>query len=299
MPNSKVIIGVVIAVILAVGLAAGAMLLAPGTSTTTPGSTNTSTSSNSQSSTQGSSQSSTQSSTGTGILGQSGTMNIYLTDAPPASPQFSYLLINVSSVVLSYTGNVSTSPPTNQWVFNVPASSGTNVNITSLVNSSALLGATKVPAGNVSMITFEISGARAYFTDGNSTQLKVVANGKLMVPKNFTVNANGQSDLTVDITPNSIHLSHGSTPVLTPVVHVTVVQKGQSGTTTVSATVSFTETSTTTQTSNTTSSTSQSSSSTTSTTSQTSSSTTTSSSTSTSSTTSETSSTTTTSTTTS
>ena len=297
MPNSKVIIGVVIAVILAVGLAAGAMLLAPGTSTTTPSSTNTSTSSNSQSSTQGSSQSSTQSSTGTGILGQSGTMNIYLTDAPPASPQFSYLLINVSSVVLSYEGNVSTSPPTNQWVFNVPASSGTNVNLTSLVNSSALLGATKVPAGNVTMITFQISGARAYFADGNSTQLKVVANGKLMVPINFTVNANGQSDLTVDITPNSIHLSHGSTPVLTPVVHVTVAQKGQSATTTVSVTTSFTETSTTTQTSNTTSSTIQSSSSTT--TSQTSSSTTSSSTSTSSTTTSETSSTTTTSTTTS
>ncbi|MDG6996729.1 MAG: DUF4382 domain-containing protein [Nitrososphaerota archaeon] len=257
MPNSKVIIGVVIAVILAVGLAAGAMLLAPGSTSSTIGSTNTSTSLNSQSSTQ----SSTQSTTGTGILGQSGVLNVYLTDAPPASPQFKYLLINVSSIVLSYEGNISTTSPMNQWMYNLSSAAGTNVNLTSLVNSKVLLGASKVPVGNITKITFEISGARAYFTDGNSTQLKVVANGKLMLPINFTVNANGVSDLTVDITPNSIHLSHGSTPVLTPVVHVTVVQNNKGTSTTVSAVTSLTETSSTTTTT-TSSTTSQSSTST-------------------------------------
>ena len=257
MPNSKVIIGVVIAVILAVGLAAGAMLLAPGSTSSTIGSTNTSTSLNSQSSTQ----SSTQSTTGTGILGQSGVLNVYLTDAPPASPQFKYLLINVSSIVLSYQGNISTTSPMNQWMYNLSSAAGTNVNLTSLVNSKVLLGASKVPVGNITKITFEISGARAYFTDGNSTQLKVVANGKLMLPINFTVNANGVSDLTVDITPNSIHLSHGSTPVLTPVVHVTVVQNNKGTSTTVSAVTSLTETSSTTTTT-TSSTTSQSSTST-------------------------------------
>ena len=254
MPNSKVIIGVVVAVILAVGLAAGAMLLAPGSTSSTIGSTNTSTSLNSQSSTQ----SSTQTSTSTGILSQSGVLNVYLTDAPPASPQFKYLLINVSSIVLSYQGNISTTSPTNQWMYNLSSAAGTNVNLTSLVNSKVLLGASKVPVGNITKITFEISGARAYFTDGTSAQLKVVANGKLMLPINFTVNSNGVSDLTVDITPNSIHLSQGSTPVLTPVVHVTVVQNNKGTTTTVSAVTSITETSSTTTTT-TTSSTSSSS----------------------------------------
>ena len=227
------------------------MYLAPtGTSNTTTNTIGTSQTST-QSSSSGSTQSSTQSTTTSGILGQSGTMNIYLTDAPPASPQFAYLLVNVSSVVLSYEGNVSTSPPTNQWVYQVNSTGGTNVNLTSLVNSSVLLGATKVPAGNVSEITLQISGARAYFTDGNSTQLKVVANGKLMIHAPFTVDANGSANVTVDITPNSIHLSHGSTPVLTPVVHVTVVQKNQSTTTTVSATTTITETNSTTTTSTT------------------------------------------------
>ncbi|MCL4518939.1 MAG: DUF4382 domain-containing protein [Thaumarchaeota archaeon] len=254
MPSSKVIIGAVVAVILALSLAAGAMLLAPpGSSSTTSNSTGTNQTSTSQSSTSSGAQSSTQSTTTSGILGQSGTMNIYLTDAPPATPQFKYLLVNVSSVVLRYEGNVSASPPTNQWVYNVNSTVGTNVNLTSLVNSSVLLGATKVPAGNVTEIILQITGARAYFTDGNSTQLKVVANGKLMVPINFTVNANGAADVTVDITPNSIHLSHGSTPVLTPVIHVTVAQSNQSTTTTVSATTTITETGSTTTSSTTTS----------------------------------------------
>ncbi len=217
----RIAVGAVIAVVLAVGMGAGAMYLVPSTST----SSNSSVSSINRGSTQSSSQSSV-----SGILGSTGVLNIYLTDAPPANPLFDYLLLNVSSVVLMYTGNMSANVQNHEWIYNVPSTSGTDVNLTKLVNNKILLGATEVPAGNVSEIIFNINGARAFFNDGSSSMLKIVANGKLMIPIQFTVNASGTSDLTVDITPNSIHLSHGNTPVLTPVVHVTVVQEWKSST---------------------------------------------------------------------
>lgn len=220
--------GAAVAVILAVGLAVGVMYLAPAGTFSTRSPTNTSTNGQSTSSTSGSS---SQGTTTTGVLGQTGTMNIYLTDAPPNSSSFKYLLVNVSSVVLSYEGNVSASAPHDQWVYNVSSSVGTNVNLTNLVNNKVLLGATKVPAGNVTRIIFEITGAKAFFADGTSAQLKVVANGKLMMPINFAVSSGGTVDLTVDITPNSIHISQGHVQVLTPVIHLTAVEKNGSSTT--------------------------------------------------------------------
>lgn len=222
--GAKIVVGAIMAVVLAIGLGAGAIYLVP--STTTAGSSLTNDRTNSTQT--------SQSSKG-GILGPSATLNIYLTDAPPTSPQFNYLLVNVSSVTLLYTGNISTSAPQDQWVYTVPSASGTNVNLTKLVNNKALLGATEVPAGNVNEIIFSLNGAEAFFNDGSSSMLKVVANGELIIPIQFTMSASGTSNLTVDLTPNSIHLSHGNTPVLTPVVHVTVVQKFQSSTSVVTA----------------------------------------------------------------
>ena len=175
-------------------------------------------------------------------LSGSGSLSIYLTDAPPSSPTFKYLLINVSSVVLVYQGNVSTSPPRNQFVFRVPAGRGLNVNLTSLVGSKLLLGATSAPAGNVTDLIFNITGARAFFTDGSSAQLKVVADGKLMVHFQFQVKAGGSTNLTLDIQPNEIHYSQGSSAVLTPVIRVQAVQSLNGST--VTSETSVTETTT-------------------------------------------------------
>lgn len=212
--GGKIAVGAVIAVVLAVSLGAGAMYLVP--TTTTSGNSSTTSSSFTRET--------TQNSTG-GILGPLGALNIYLTDAPASTPQFNYLLVNVSSVILVYSGNISSSAPHDQWQYDVPSISGTDVNLTNLVNNKVLLGATKVPVGNVTEIIFSMNGARAFFSDRSSSALKVVANGRLMIPNQFNVSAGGTTDLTIDITPNSIHLSNGNTPVLTPVVHVTVAQK--------------------------------------------------------------------------
>jgi hypothetical protein len=193
--------------------------------------------------------------------GSSAQLNIYLTDAPPASLNLKYLLVNASSVELRYAGNVSTTSstnassassasnstssttstssvattsastsPSNVFLFTVPANVGTNVNLTSLHGQSLLLGAVKMPPGNITSIVLNITGAKAFYTDGSSEQLKVVADGKLMVPIHFAVQTSGATDLTIDLTPNLVHISQGG--VLTPVIHVTVVERGQNNATT-------------------------------------------------------------------
>ena len=60
--------------------------------------------------------------------------------------------------------------------------------------------------------------------------MQVVADGKLMVPIQFGLQANGSTDLTIDVTPNLANVSQGV--VLTPVIDATAVEKGQNGTTT-------------------------------------------------------------------
>jgi hypothetical protein len=163
-----------------------------------------------------------------------GTLKIYLTDAPPLNSQdLKYLLINVSSLTLRYQGPLpcATSNPPNEYVYAIPPNVGTKVNLTSLTGNSLFLGADNVPQGNVIEIIFNITGAEAFFTDGSSAQLKVVADGKLVMPVHFEVTPGGSIDVTVDITPNSIHISNGHQPVLSPFVHVTVVETGGSTTT--------------------------------------------------------------------
>jgi hypothetical protein len=141
------------------------------------------------------------------------------------------------------------------FVYEVPASKGTNVNLTKLQGTKIFLGAPKVPSGKVTQIILNITGAEAFWTSGGHTQLKVVADGKLMIPIHFTVFASGTTNLTLDIVPNDIHISAGNMAVLSPVIHVTVVSEDNKGTTetetaqtsaTGSSTITTTSTSTTT-----------------------------------------------------
>ena len=222
---------------------------------------------------QGQSQTSQQSSTSS--QGGTGTLSFYLTDAPPSNRTLKYLLVNVSSVDLRYEGNLSATTttttshsttittstgtsttsttstsstttagsalPENLFVFRVPTSTGMNVNLTKLQGQSLLLGAAKMPAGNITSVTLNITGAEAFYTNGSSEQLKVVADGKLMIPIHFQVKASGSTNLTFDITPNLIHISQGG--VLTPVIHSTAVEKGPDNSTT-TETTEVTDTST-------------------------------------------------------
>lgn len=211
----------------------------------------------------------------------SGTLNIYLADPPPSSPSLKYLVVNVTSVTLKYSSNLTESPAVttstntnttltstiasgenesafvNRYTYNVSSSIGTNVNITSLQGSGLLLGSPKVPAGNVTGIILNISGARAYWTNGNSTQLKVVADGKLMINTQFSVQSGGSTDLTISISPGDIHVSPGQASVLRPVILVHAVSTGTGGT---STSTSETETGTNSSTSSSSTSTSSSSS---------------------------------------
>ena len=223
----------------------------------------------------------------------SSSLSIYLSDPPPSSPNLSYLLVNVTSVTIKYSSNVtavttsvstssavslstttnttsstssststssltshslstssSTSSSTirsgfvNRYVYNVSASVGDNVNLTKLQGSSLLLGTTSIPSGNVTGVVLHITGAKAFWADGTSTQLRVVADGKLMINVHFTVQSSGSTDLTLSISPGDIHVSPGQASVLSPVVHVTAVSTGSRGTQTAEATVTESENST-------------------------------------------------------
>ncbi len=226
---------------------------------------------------------SSNSSTNGGLGGAgSGTLNIYLADPPPTNNTLRYLLINVTSITLKYSSNLTDTSTTtssassagtssssssssssstttssgssasgnesrfeNRFVFNVSSSAGTNVNLTKLQLPGALLGTQKAPAGNVTGMILNITGAEAFWTNGNHTQLKVVADGKLMINVHFTIQANGTTNLTIQITPGSIHISPGNEKVLRPVVHVSVVSSGPNGTETTETTTSETESSST------------------------------------------------------
>ncbi|MDG6901992.1 MAG: hypothetical protein JRM80_08530 [Nitrososphaerota archaeon] len=131
-----------------------------------------------------------------------------------------------------------------KYTFNVSSSLGTNVNLTKLQGPGVLLGSPKVPAGNVTGIILNITGARAFWTTGGSTQLKVVADGKLMINVHFTVQSSGTTNLTLNLVPGDIHVSPGQASVLRPVVHVTAVSNGPQGTQTVTTSESETESTT-------------------------------------------------------
>ena len=198
----------------------------------------------------------------------SGTMNIYLADPPPQNTSLKYLLVNVTSITLKYSSNLTESSSTTasssgmassgisssyssttttttsssasegssftpMFVYNISSSLGTNVNLTKLQGPGLLLGSPKVPAGNVTGVILNITGAEAFWTNGGHTQLKVVADGKLMINVRFTVQSNGSTDLTLDISPSSIHVSPGQASVLRPVIKVTAVSNGAQGSQTV------------------------------------------------------------------
>ena len=189
-----------------------------------------------------------QTSSGTGAL------NIYLTDAPPQTQALNRLIINVSSITFRYEGSIETTSTTsstssgasistttsassstpdeteNNFVYQVPSSIGTNVDLLKLKGQSLLLGATHEPAGTITSIVIGITGAKAFYADGTSEQLMLAADGKLMVPIEFNVLKDGSTNLTIDIQPNLVHISQGD--VLTPVIHVTSVEQGEGGTST-------------------------------------------------------------------
>ncbi|MDG6901793.1 MAG: hypothetical protein JRM80_07515 [Nitrososphaerota archaeon] len=200
----------------------------------------------------------------------SGTLNIYLADPPPANHTIKYLLVNVTSVTLKYSSNTtepttsssvssavssatsSTSTSTTEstssesgsssrFVYNISASVGTNVNLTKYQGSPLFLGAAKAPTGNVTGVILNISGARAFWTNGSSTQLDVVAGGKLMVNVHFTVQTGGAADMNISITPSSVHVSQGY--VLRPVLLVTVTRSGTATTTTTASSTTTSATS--------------------------------------------------------
>src|SRR2546427_9756489 len=69
----------------------------------------------------------------------SGVLNVYITDA--ASASLKPLILNVTSLTLSYQGNVTTTPPRDHFVLQVPSLPAMNAATTNLQGPELLLGA--------------------------------------------------------------------------------------------------------------------------------------------------------------
>jgi hypothetical protein len=79
-----------------------------------------------------------------------------------------------------------------------------------------MLGSTKVPAGNYSVIRFTVSSAVATISGKNVT-LKVPS-GKIKVPLNFQIKAGATTTVVLDITADMTNISASGN--LRPVVNV-------------------------------------------------------------------------------
>src|SRR2546425_3893609 len=73
----------------------------------------------------------------------SGVLNVYITDA--ASATLKSLILNVTSLTLSYQGNVTNTPPRDPVVFQGPPSRGMNLDLTQLQGSAPLPRAANCP----------------------------------------------------------------------------------------------------------------------------------------------------------
>ncbi len=121
-----------------------------------------------------------------------GTLNIKVTDSPISG--VSHIYLAVSSVTLQGTGNGTTSFTVNS----------TRFDLFSLVNVTALLGSNKVPAGNYTMIRFNVTSATATVNGANVTlnvpseQIKVPLHPQVQVKSGMTTTV--VLDITADMT---------------------------------------------------------------------------------------------------
>ncbi|MDG6904930.1 MAG: DUF4382 domain-containing protein [Nitrososphaerota archaeon] len=208
--SRKVIAGGVVGVIVAIGLIVAAMYAFNGghISNTTGISSTTGLSSTSISTTGVSSNTgntgittsgSTSTSTNSGSSGSTGTLQLSMID-PPNVPA------NVVQVYINYTSiqvHVANAGNQSGW-YNV-TSKGT-IDLTKIVNSSAVLGSAKLPVGTYNIVRFNVTSAMVTIngTSGKLTNYTAtVPSGMLqsVITGGVNVQANTTSGLLVDTSP--------------------------------------------------------------------------------------------------
>ncbi len=127
-----------------------------------------------------------------------GTLVVKVTDTPVSTA--SHIYLSVSTIVLQGNGNSSTSFKVNDTKFD----------LLSMLNVTKLLGSNKVPAGNYTMIRFNVTSASATINGVNVTLN--VPSGEIKVPLHPQVQVKSGMTTTVvlDITVDATNISASS-----------------------------------------------------------------------------------------
>ncbi len=136
--------------------------------------------------------------------GGTGTVAIGVTDAPLGT--VSHIYLTVSGIELQREGNSTASYYAGSASFD----------LLSLVNVTKMLGSTSIPAGNYTMIRFEVASAVATIAGANVTLN--VPSGQEKVPVHFRVESGKTTTIVLDITVDMTNVSASGN--LRPVVTV-------------------------------------------------------------------------------
>lgn len=123
-----------------------------------------------------------------------GTLVIGVKDSPiPANVTHVYLTI--SAIILQGDGNTTTSYKVN----------ATQFDLLKLTNITKYLGSNKVPAGNYTMIRFNVTSAVATVSGVNQTLN--VPSGQIKAPEHFQVASGKTTSVVLDVTVDMTHIS--------------------------------------------------------------------------------------------
>lgn len=133
----------------------------------------------------------------------SGTLTLEVTDAPVAG--VSHIYLTISGIELQGSGNTTSSF----------SSSSRQFDLLALVNVTQILGVSKLPTGNYSMIRFDVSSAVA--TIGGTNVTLAVPSGQVKVPISLQIKSGATTTVVLDITADmtNISASYNLRPVVT------------------------------------------------------------------------------------
>ncbi len=180
-----------------------------------------------------------------GVL-KTGTLILNIKDAPPQAGNLTKLLVTLEpgSVILHRAAENGSE---NRIRLNMTAQANQEFDLLKLVGDiKTKIGEGSVPTGTYTMIEIHVASAKAAFAGSNNTvSLKVVDDGRLKIPVVFRVVQGQTTEVTVDITLQSTHISASEIlrPVIKPIVeHQPEVASSESSTSTTPTTTATTTT---------------------------------------------------------
>lgn len=139
------------------------------------------------------------------MMSPTGNLVIGVKDAPSTSAVTHIYLTITDFTLQGGAGNVSTTFRVNATTFDLLA----------LQNVTKMLGTHSVPAGNYTMVRFDVTAATATVSETNVTL--TVPSGQIKVPMHFTVASGKSTTIVLDITADmtAISASNNLRPTVT------------------------------------------------------------------------------------